>query len=190
MRFGRREAHHGTGSNHVRTMVALAVVILISAFTNSAKSQEKNEIGNKFYFQWGYNWANYGKSDIKFEGTGYNFNLKDVQAFDRQTPFDPKVYFSPTKFSIPQYVYRLGYNINNRYSISLGMDHMKYVMPGNIEVRIIGEIDKSVSDKYAGSYNNEKIVLSPDFLQFEQTEKFNIAFGNIGSNASTNHKAE
>jgi len=173
MRFGWRDSRPGSKYVRVRRGVAIVIIIVIGAFANSVKGQDKNELGNKFYFQWGYNWANYGKSDIKFEGTGYNFTLKKVQAFDRQTPFDPKIYFSPTKFSIPQYVYRLGYYINNRYSISLGMDHMKYVMPSNIEVRIIGEIDKSVSEKYAGSYNNEKIVVSPDFLQFEHTDGLN-----------------
>lgn len=50
-----------------------------------------------------------------------------MKATDRQTPFG-MIYFDPVLFTIPQYNARLGYFFKDNWSISIGMDHMKYVM--------------------------------------------------------------
>ena len=74
----------------------------------------KNEINihskkDGFFFTWGYNWSWYSNSDIKFEGENYNFELKSVDASDRQTPFTFEKYFRFNSITIPQYNLRLGY---------------------------------------------------------------------------------
>ena len=54
---------------------------------------------SRLMFHWGWNRANYSKSDIHLKGNNYDFTLHDVVAKDRQTPFSFDVYFHPTKFS-------------------------------------------------------------------------------------------
>jgi hypothetical protein len=143
-----------------------------------------------FYFYWGYNRAAFTKSDIKFKGPGYDFTLKDVVAYDRPTDFDAGLYFNPASMTIPQYVYRLGYFINASWSISVGMDHMKYVMPQYQMVAVEGEINQP-GNPYNGIYGETNVIaMDPDFLTFEHTDGLNYAnfsadyFQNIYTSAS------
>jgi hypothetical protein len=121
---------------------------------------------------WGWNQARYTNSDIRFYGDNYDFTLADVSAQDRQTPFDPKIYFGLTTLTIPQVNYRIGYFWSDKYDISLGVDHMKYVMRQNQTVKINGFINKSDS-RFDGVYDNKDINLSEDFLTFEHTDGLN-----------------
>lgn len=133
-----------------------------------------------FYAHWGYNLSWYGKSDIHFKGTGYDFVLKDVVAHDRQSDLSLK-YLSPKNISIPQWNMRIGYFIKDNYSISIGWDHMKYVMDIPQQVAIVGHIDDNISNpsiptgSYAGNYNGEMITINSDMLTFEHTDGFNYA---------------
>ncbi|MEO8794368.1 MAG: hypothetical protein ABI390_02820 [Daejeonella sp.] len=122
---------------------------------------------SKFYIQSGFNWERYSKSDIRFEGPGYDFTLRDVVAHNQ-----------PSKGSL-QYNIHFGYKLNDKYSILLGWDHMKYVVDIPQQVRINGYIESTVSDpaiptgQYEGVYNEELITLNPDFLTLEYTDGFN-----------------
>jgi hypothetical protein len=132
--------------------------------------------GDLFVY-WGWNRSDYSKSDIRFHGTSYDFTLKNVVAKDRQTPFNFKTYFSPTKLTIPQYNFRIGYFITDHYSISFGADHMKYVMQnyiGNVpqKVEINGHIENTGSS-FDDTYDHDTISLNPDFLLFEHTDGLN-----------------
>ncbi|MGB3073769.1 MAG: hypothetical protein WBB36_00530 [Chitinophagales bacterium] len=133
-----------------------------------------NNHSGKFYIYWGYNGSVFTHSDIHFEGPDYNFTVFDVVAHDRPTPFSFGVYFNPSSITIPQYNYRIGYYLNNRWSISLGLDHMKYVMDQNQTVLMSGEIDDIASADYAGSYHDSAMVLTQDFLKFEHTDGLNL----------------
>jgi len=130
----------------------------------------------KFYIYWGYNRGWFSKSTLHFRGEHYEFSLKDVVAKDRQTPFTFSNYFNPAFFTQPQYNVRLGYFLNHRYSISIGTDHMKYVMTNHQSVLINGFVENSETI-YDGSYQDEQISLHHDFLQFEHTDGLN--YGNI-----------
>jgi len=125
-----------------------------------------------FYFYWGWNRGAYSKSDIHFTGDSYDFTLSDVKASDRQSAFDPKVYFGLTKFTIPQYNFRMGYYINEHYQVSLGADHMKYVMLTNQLSTIDGTIANS-GTSYDGTYDQQSFVIKPNFLLFEHTDGLN-----------------
>lgn len=134
----------------------------------------------KWYAHWGYNVSGYAKSDINFNGKGYNFTLKDVVARDRPTPLSA-TYIDPTRISIPQFNFHFGYFIKDNYSISLGWDHMKYVVDVPQQVKISGYIDATISEPaiptgaYAGTYDNDDFTIQPDFLTFEHTDGFNYA---------------
>lgn len=120
---------------------------------------------------WGYNRSIFSNSDIHFSGTGYDFTLKDVKAFDRPTDFSLKNYFKPANITIPQYVYRLSYFVTDHWAVSLGMDHMKYVMPAQ-NSHISGEINQS-GNPYNGQFEQQEIQVTPDFLKFEHTDGLN-----------------
>jgi len=126
----------------------------------------------KIFIYWGWNRDAYTKSDIHFTGNDYDFILKDVRAKDRQTKFDIDPYFNLTKITIPQTNFKVGYFFNDKYNISVGIDHMKYVMPQGQEVIINGNIDVQGSN-YNKSYQDETIELTSQFLKFEHTDGLN-----------------
>jgi len=164
---------------------ALLVCILI-AIGSHGYSQEKQiettplEINfktqnkGKFYFYWGWNKAQYSYSDIQFKGDDYNFTLYDVAAKDRQTPWDAGVYLNPGSMTIPQTVVRIGYYFHDNWNLSVGVDHMKYVMVGTQAVTINGYIDlQDPLTQFNGVYNNAPLMIDEDFLQFEHTDGLN-----------------
>jgi hypothetical protein len=124
-----------------------------------------------FFIYWGWNRAAYTTSDIHFSGNDYDFTLENVVAKDRQSPFSAKLYFSPNTLSIPQYNLRIGYFFHDKYNISVGADHMKYVMEQFQTVKINGTIANGTS--FDGTYNDSDIEMSEDFLKFEHTDGLN-----------------
>ncbi|MCG8828568.1 hypothetical protein G1J88_09220 [Tenacibaculum dicentrarchi] len=135
---------------------------------------QKKKVTNKgkFFAYWGWNWASYTDSDIHFKGDNYDFTLSDVKAQDRQTKFSFNKYFNPGNVTIPQTNYRIGYFFKENYTVSIGVDHMKYVMIDDQSVKINGNINDG-NAKYDGTYNNETINLAEDFLRFEHTDGLN-----------------
>lgn len=144
----------------------------------SAQSIEAPHKKGDFSFYWGYNRAAFTTSDITYVGPGYDFTLQDVVAFDRPTAFEADVYFGLTTVSIPQYVYRIGYFVNSHWSVSVGVDHMKYVMPENLTLIINGTINQP-NNPYNGVYSNSQIFVADTFLTFEHTDGLNYV--NLGA---------
>ena len=75
------------------------------------------------------------------KGDDYDFTLYDVAAEDRQTPWDAGVYLNPGSITIPQTVARIGYYFHDHWNLSVGVDHMKYVMVTQQRATIDGYID-------------------------------------------------
>ncbi len=144
----------------------------------SLKSPRNFSRKGDFYVHWGYNFSWYSKSDIHFNRPGYDFTLKQVKAHNRPTKLS-LTYIDPTRITIPQFNLHFGYFIKDNYSISLGWDHMKYVMNIPQTVKIDGYINSSISDPailtgtYAGNYNDQIITVNNDMLSFEHTDGFN-----------------
>jgi hypothetical protein len=149
-----------------------------SLFGNEVKRNFSRK--GDFYFHWGYNHSWYGKSDIKFTGPGYDFTLKDVVANDRQSKLSWD-YLNPGLISVPQYNIRAGYFIKDNYSVSIGWDHMKYVVDIPQTVAITGYIGDQISTPsvptgaYAGTYTGQMIDVKADMLLYEHTDGFNYA---------------
>lgn len=148
-------------------------LLLFLLFLPWAKGQGevKNKQKGKLYFYWGYNRASYSNSNIQFSGTNYNFELQEVMAQDRPPEFSFETYFKITNITLPQYNLRVGYFFKNNWDISIGTDHMKYVMVENQVVNINGEIN--TGSPYDGIYNEDDIALATDFLMFEHTDGLN-----------------
>jgi len=158
-----------------KTLLLVLFFLSISPFFSQESQEIKVENNNKntFYFYWGWNRGWFSNSDISFTGENYNFTLHKVKATDRPTAFDASVYFHPGLVTIPQYNFRFGYFIKENYTISFGIDHMKYVMTNSQSVKISGEINNS-NTPYDGVYDSNDFVVSEDFLKFEHTDGLNF----------------
>jgi hypothetical protein len=130
----------------------------------------------KWFVFWGGNRDNYTKSDIRFTGKDYDFTLYDVTAQDRPKGWHVD-YINPGRMTIPQTNFRLGYYLNDHYSISLGVDHMKYVMYQNRAVNYSGNYPNR------GTFNENsapnQILLTEDFLTFEHTDGLNYVHAEV-----------
>jgi len=181
----------------------LPYIFLIILLTNATVLQaQKAEVTNekkidfrlhekgKFFINWGYNISWYNKSDIHFKGQGHDFILYDVVAHDRPSPLSLD-YINPTTWSIPQFNFRFGYFFSDKYSISIGWDHMKYVADDYQTVKMYGYLDPAVvadplmkenmeklNAKYSPSdlYDGLDVEMTPeDFIHLEHTDGLNYA---------------
>lgn len=148
------------------------ISLTFSVNAQTERVQENPYSKGNWFAYWGWNRSAYTKSDIHFSGTNYDFTLNNTIAKDRQSPFSAKLYFGPQTLTIPQYNFRIGYFFKDHYQVSLGADHMKYVMSNNQTVKVDGYIHKSLTP-YDGTYDNTDLFLSKDFLQFEHTDGLN-----------------
>ncbi len=152
------------------------VVIGKSLFSNEVKRDFSRK--GDFYVHWGYNHSYYDKSDINFKGPGYDFTLKSVVAHDRQSPLAWN-YLNPGLITEPQYNLRVGYFIKDNYSVSIGWDHMKYVVDIPQSIATYGTIGSEISTpsvptgSFAGTYNGQKLNWTSDQLRYEHTDGFN-----------------
>ncbi|MEM7161871.1 MAG: hypothetical protein AAF487_05450 [Bacteroidota bacterium] len=153
----------------------IVLFLLLSHVSYSQTDEVSNEEYRKgsFYFYWGYNRGFYSKSNLHFNGPNYDFTLYNLTAHDRPSKFG-SVYFNPRTLSIPQYNYRLGYFFTDRIAVSIGNDHMKYVIDQNQWTTISGVISPEASTEYAGAYLNEPIELKEELLTFDHTDGFNL----------------
>ena len=156
----------------------LMVVLTFCVFSQYTFSQETVENPEKytahnkgkFYIFWGGNRESFSKSDIRFKGADYDFTLHNVAAHDKPKGFHID-YFNPARMTIPQTNLRIGYFISDHYNISIGFDHMKYVMYNDRRVSYSGYYPNP------GTYNenpaNGELTLDEDFLLFEHTDGLN-----------------
>lgn len=155
----------------IRFFLASALLACSSiVYAQYSPVSSHNQKGKVFVY-WGWNRASYTQSNIHFKGQEYDFTLKSVVAKDRPTHFTAR-YFNPSKMTIPQYNFRIGYFISPEFSLSFGFDHMKYVMKQDQTVNITGHISGSGTE-YDRVYENEPIQLAGDFLKFEHTNGLN-----------------
>lgn len=152
-------------------------LFLLLAISANIKAQETvtpekytSHNKGKFYIFWGGNRESFTKSDIHFTGDNYDFTLYDVEAHDKPKGWHID-YFNPTRITIPQTNLRIGYFINDHYNISIGVDHMKYVMYQNRAVDYTGYYPNQGS--YGETLPNGQILLTEDFLTFEHTDGLN-----------------
>lgn len=162
----------------------ILILIIISLTNNSLTAQETDAIKytssnkGKFFISWGGNRDAYSKSDIRFKGDNYDFTIQNASAKDKPKGWHVD-YINPTRMTIPQTNFRIGYYISDHYSISINVDHMKYVMNRNRTKTIDGYINLPNTEEgsiYNGTYNNEEFFVSEDFLKFEHTNGLNYVY--------------
>jgi hypothetical protein len=159
-------------------VVAFLFFAISNNFSQETTNSEKYTAHNKgkWFVFWGGNRDVFTNSDINFRGKDYDFTLQDVTAKDKPVGWHID-YVNPGRMTIPQTNFRLGYYLNDHYSISLGVDHMKYVMNQNQAVN------------YSGSYPNRgtfgealpgnQVLLNENFLTFEHTDGLNYVHAEV-----------
>ena len=120
----------------------------ISMETPTIETSFKTQNKGKFYFYWGWNKAQYSYSDITFRGDDYDFTLYDVAAKDRQNPWDARRVFEPYKYHHSSNRWQeLGIIFMTTGIISIGVDHMKYIMVEQQPATIDGYIDLKIQSQ-------------------------------------------
>jgi hypothetical protein len=189
----------------------LTSVLFIFLFSFNSFSQEKTtpttptkerynaHLKGKFTIAWGGNRDYYTTSDITFTGDYHDFTIDNTVAHDKPKGWNID-YVTPGAMTTPQTNFKLGYFFNDHYSISLGEDHMKYVMTQNQTANVTGYINLPADQSgsyYNGVYNNTPVDMSqngaqeggfeegttqegiPAFLMFEHTDGLNYLYAEI-----------
>lgn len=153
---------------------ALLATLLVGPCTAQAQLAPAPAPKGSLFLYWGYNRAGYSDSNIHFNGPGYDFTLRHVEAKDRPVPFSFEAYFNIHDIWLPQYNYRVGWFLHERWSLSLGLDHMKYVMVQDQTVRMDGWVESSRSGTYAMQEGSQEVTLTDDLLTYEHTDGLNL----------------
>ncbi|MBI2259793.1 MAG: hypothetical protein HYU67_12965 [Flavobacteriia bacterium] len=164
----------------VTKIKSLGLIVLFLFLTFSSVSQKKYRFKKdkrttgkgSLWFYWGYNRTYYSKSDILFNGTGYRFTLQNVTASDNPSN-DISTYFNINTFVVPQFNVRVGYYIKPKLSISLGYDHMKYLMDDKNNVLLTGHIDPGVDSLWSGDYDGKMITTDRNHFHYENSNGLN-----------------
>jgi hypothetical protein len=174
----------------------LTLFLTINSFAqNDSIKKERYTDHNKgkFTVSWGGNREKFSKSDIHFIGDDYNFVVQNAVAHDKPKGWHID-YITPGRMTIPQTNFKMGYFISDHYLVSIGVDHMKYVMTQNQIANVTGSINLPADQSgsyYNGGYNNTPVDMSqngaqeggfgkgtiqpgiPAFLMFEHTDGLN-----------------
>ncbi|WP_035478747.1 hypothetical protein [Gelidibacter mesophilus] len=158
-------------------------LLTLNSFSQDLKEPTKYTATNKgkIFISWGGNRSAFTNSDITFKGDDYEFTIQDVTAHDKPKGWHID-YINPVRMTIPQTNFKLGYFFSDHYTISLGVDHMKYVMDSNKNRVVNGYIDlpsNEIGSIYNGVYEQQNFLVSDEFLQFEHTDGLNYVYAEI-----------
>jgi hypothetical protein len=145
--------------------------------------KKKNFNPGQIYFIWGYNRGWHSKSDATFTTADGTFTIHDAHGNDRPST-DLIDYIKPSHILIPQYNLRIGYQLTPKWSIEVGMDHMKWVFDPNRPYHVTGDYDRTVyvqdpNDPHnLFGYNFDQVKQTGDmrWLTFEHSDGYNYAF--------------
>jgi hypothetical protein len=165
--------------------IVLGLIIILSVANSFAQDivSEKYTAHNKgkWFIFWGGNRDAYAKSDIRFTGKNYDFTIQDAVADDKPKGWHID-YINPARMTIPQTNLRIGYYVSDKYNVSIGVDHMKYVVRQNQTFNVNGTINlpsSEVGSSFNGTYNNTPTVMTENFLKFEHTDGLNYVHAEI-----------
>lgn len=125
--------------------------------------------GREFFISWGYNGDAFAKSDIHFSqpALGSAFTLHGVQARDSKGWTD----LFNHGLTVPQYNVRLGVFFNDRWGLELALDHIKWIVRQDQQVRMTGTLEGEPVDTL--------VTLTPDVLRYQLNNGANPIFINV-----------
>lgn len=148
------------------------LISLIGISQNYSYRKKNTNQAGAMYFYWGYNRSIYTKSNIHFYGDDYDFTIYKAKAHDNPSN-QFKTYVNPSTLSVPQFNIRVGWRYNSHWDLSLGYDHMKYVMTNGQEAEMSGYIDPAANDYINGILNHEYYKISEEFMHYENSNGLN-----------------
>lgn len=156
--------------------IVLLVMFVLPAFGQRKKYGRKKDADAKgtLFFYWGYNHSMYTKSNIRFQGNGFDFTMAGAKAHDNQSK-PGWHYFNPKSLTVPQFNLRIGYYIKNNWAISIGYDHMKYVFADQNQVKLTGHVDPGFDNvsNLSGDYNNVDYTTNRENFHYENSDGLN-----------------
>lgn len=164
----------------MRKIIFLSFLVLITVESFGQRMYKRPKPKNSFAqgtidFAWGYNNAAFTSSNMRFFSNVYDFRLADVSAHDKQTPFSWR-YLLPNSLTLPQYNVRVGYNFKNFWNISLGFDHMKYIVRDGQSVNISGFVNAGVDPLWSGTFSDgQERALNQNHFQYQNSGGLNYA---------------
>lgn len=153
-------------------LLILTQTPLIAQYSSHKKKHSTN--AGSFFFYWGYNRSAYTKTTLHLVGSDYDFKLKGLSASDRPDKFDPDVYLNIARITVPQYNLRAGYYYTDRWAISFGVDHLKYVIDDNNSALLSGFIQPGIDSTWSGEYSNFPVVTDRQKFHYENTNGLNF----------------
>ena len=159
-------------------MKKLIFMLLLCAIGTQATAQfttqKKSTAAGTMFAYWGYNRSIYTPSTIRFIGPGYDFKLKGVEAADRPST-DINEYINFNTFTVPQFDVRIGYDFKRNWAVSLGYEHMKYVMKHGPTYYLSGTISPGIDQAtgWSGTYSGDTVVTSENTFHYENTNGLN-----------------
>ncbi|PKB42567.1 hypothetical protein AX016_0735 [Cellulophaga sp. RHA19] len=149
------------------------IVSSVASHGQEAVAISSDSKKGKLYLYWGWNKSEYTSSDIEFKGSDHNFVLNNVKAKDEDLEWNVGKHLNPSRLTIPQFNFRVGYFLNDHWDVSIGTDHMKYIVRDLQTVKISGYIENT-GTAYDGVYDNDDIVIDGEsFLSLEHTDGLN-----------------
>lgn len=148
----------------------LAIVAQSAPAQPPPVTQVVEKPGREYFFSWGYNGDSYAKSDMHFEqpSLGNDFKLFGVLARDSKGWTDGLFSHSLT---VPQYNVRFGLFFNEKWGLEVAMDHIKWIVEQDQDVRVTGTIGGTAVDTRA--------VLTPEIIKYQLNNGANPIFFNL-----------
>src|SRR5262245_31611468 len=136
----------------------------------AASSTTAERPGREFFVSWGYNGDSYSKSDLHISqpSLGNDFTFVGVRARDSKGWTDGLFSHSLT---VPQYNIRFGLFLNEKWGLEVAMDHFKWIVKEDQEVRATGMLNGSAVDT--------PMVLTADVLRYQLNNGANPIFINL-----------
>jgi hypothetical protein len=157
-----------------KLLIIFLLIFSSTSFQAQYQQPKKSTAKGTLFCYWGYNRSIYTPSTIRFIGPGYDFKLKGVQALDRPSRnFAEYVNFNT--FTVPQFDVRIGYNFKRNWAISLGYEHMKYVMKHGPTYYLSGTISPGIDQAtgWSGTYSGDSVVTNETTFHYENTNGLN-----------------
>ena len=126
--------------------------------------------GREYFGSWGYNGNHFTKSDIHFSqpSLGNAFTLSGVQARDSKGWTSRLFTHSLT---VPQYNVRVGVFFNEKWGLEVALDHIKWIVRQDQQVRMAGTLD--------GQPVDTQVTLTPEVLRYQLNNGANPVFVNL-----------
>lgn len=161
-------------------LVLSFVILIVTSFAfgqypGGRSSVTKTTAKGSLFFYWGYNRTAYTKSDLRIVSDHYDLTLKGAKASDNPYPFSVRNYLRPDNITVPQFNLRIGYYVKDKWMVSAGYDHFKYVLDDNNHVKLYGNVEEGFDTvtNLSGSYSGENFITNRNTFHYENSNGLN-----------------